>query len=245
MAVAKKAPSARAGAVAPADGKHGTVPAGAPKVTATAAPKAVPPATPDEGPLEPAAPASAPPAAGQGSPSEQAHGDEEPPMPDKIGFDSGDPDIGIDPSVGIWLMTAKAVLLAEGFKRDLKQFRKPGQVWGVIRQEPDDMQIHVRAFDDGRLESEVELSNKFVQHLWSHRRNAHAEVSEILARNGMPTQHVSETFVPITGSKPDKVMPKKRTKNHHAALTVAVGIGLLLGRHYLKRVILRGVTGRK
>ena len=101
--------------------------------------------------------------------------------PDVIGADSGDPLEGIDPQIGIWLMAAKTVLLAEGFKRDLKQFRKPGQTWGLIRQEPDDMQIHVRAFTDGRLESEVELSNKFVQHLWSHRRNAHEEVSESIA----------------------------------------------------------------
>ena len=165
----------------------------------------------------------------------------EPPMPDVIGDDSGDALEGIDPQIGIWLMAAKTVLLAEGFKRDLKQFRKPGQVWGVIRQEPDDMQIHVRAFNDGRLESEVELSNKYVQHLWSHRRNAHPEVSEILARNGLPTKHVSDTFVPITGSKQGKQMPGGRTKNHHVAFSVAVGIGILLGKAYVKRRILKAV----
>ena len=162
-------------------------------------------------------------------------------MPDVIGDDSGDALEGIDPQIGIWLMAAKTVLLAEGFKRDLKQFRKPGQVWGVIRQEPDDMQIHVRAFNDGRLESEVELSNKYVQHLWSHRRNAHPEVSEILARNGLPTKHVSDTFVPITGSKQGKQMPGGRTKNHHVAFSVAVGIGILLGKAYVKRRILKAV----
>lgn len=150
---------------------------------------------------------------------------------------------GLDPSIGVWLLSAKSVLLSEGFKRDLKQFRKPGMVWGVIRQEPDDMQIHVRAFKDGRLESEVELSNKFVQHLWSHRRNAHAEVTEILAKHGLPTQHVSETFVPITGTKEGKQMPAMRTKNHHVALTVAIGIGILLGRQYVKRAILRALPG--
>ena len=148
---------------------------------------------------------------------------------------------GVDPSIGVWLMSAKSVLLAEGFKRDLKQFRKPGQMWGVIRQEPDDMQIHVRAFGDGRLESEVELSNKYVQHLWSHRRNAHAEVSEILAKHGMPTQHVSETFVPITGSKEGKIMPRRRTSNRSLALTVIVGVGVMLGRHYLRRVVLKAL----
>lgn len=143
-----------------------------------------------------------------------------------------------------WLKSAKAVLLAEGFRREIKQARKPGMVWGVIRQEPDDMQIHVRAFKDGRLESEVELSNKYIQHLWSHRRSAHPEVMEILDRHGLPTERVSETFVPITGSKPGKQMPDGRTKNHHAAVAVLVGLGLLLGRHYLKRAVLKAVPGK-
>lgn len=151
----------------------------------------------------------------------------------------------MDDDTRTWLRAAKAVLLAEGFKRDPKQFRKPGQAWGVIRQEPDDMQIHVRAFTDGRLESEVELSNKYVSHLWSHRRNAHAEVSEILERHGMPTQHVSETFVPVTGAHEGKEMPGSRVKNHHVGTAVAVGIGIMLGKAYVKRLILRRVPAGK
>lgn len=147
--------------------------------------------------------------------------------------------------VHTWLKAVKAVLLAEGFKRDPKQFRKPGQVWGVVRQEPDDLQIHVRAFSDGRLESEVELSNKYVQHLWSHRRNAHPEVTEILAKNGFPTERVSETFVPVTGSKEGKEMPGSRTKNTHVGLAVFVGLGLLLGKNYLKRLVFKRVPGSK
>ncbi len=148
--------------------------------------------------------------------------------------------------VDVWLKAAKAVLLAKGFKRDAKQFRKPGQAWGVIRQEPNDMQIHVRAFNDGRLESEVELSNKYVEHLWSHRRNAHAEVSDILASAGLPTERVSETFVPITGSKEGKSMPSGRTRNSHAtAAAIAVGIGLMVGRHYISQVIFKRIPGAK
>lgn len=148
---------------------------------------------------------------------------------------------GVHDPVQTWLRSVKAVLLAEGFKRDARQFRKPGQMWGVVRQEPDDMQIHVRAFSDGRLESEVELSNKYVSHLWSHRRSAHPEVMEILDRHGFPTERVSETFVPITGSKEGKEMPDSRVRNRDVALTIAVGIGLLVGRAYVKRLIFRRV----
>ena len=150
----------------------------------------------------------------------------------------------MDQATQTWLMAAKAILLAEGFRRDARQFRKPGQVWGVIRQEPDDMQLHVRAFEDGRLESEIELSNKYVEHFWSHRRNAAPEVKEILERNGFPTERVSESFVPVTGSHEGKMMPGSRTKNHHVGLAIAVGLGILLGRAYIKRVVLKRMAGR-
>ena len=140
----------------------------------------------------------------------------------------------------VWLKGCKAVLLAEGFKRDpLRQARKPGQVWGVVRQEPDHMQIHVRAFKDGRLESEHELSNRYVQHLWSHRWGAHIAVKEILAKHGMPTTLVSETFQPITGTKAGKKMPAGRTKTTHLIAAVAVPIALWLGYRFVKKRVLR------
>jgi len=139
-----------------------------------------------------------------------------------------------------WLRSAKAVLLAAGFRREpLKQARKPGQVWGVVRQEPGDMQFHVRAFKDGRLETETELSNRFVQHLWSHRVSAHVEIKDILEQHGMPTERVSETFVPITGTKEGKVMPEGRLRNRTLAVGVGVAIGLLIGRKFLTRAILK------
>lgn len=151
-----------------------------------------------------------------------------------------------DPATETWLKAAKAAFLAHGFKRDPKAFRKPGQVWSLIRQEDADLQIHVRAFKDGRLESEVELSNKYVQHLWSHRRNAHEEIAAILRETGMPTERVSETFVPITGSKEGKQMPDGRLKNRTAAAAaIAVGVGLMVGKHYLQKVIFKRIPVAK
>lgn len=142
------------------------------------------------------------------------------------------------PDVQEWLHLSHAAFLKEGFQRDVKQFWKRGQIWGVIRQEPDDLQLHIRAFRDGRLEAELELSNKYVQHLWSHRRNAAPEVQEILEKHGLPTKHVHHAFVPRTGAHSTKVMPKGRTKNHHAfAMFAAAGIAvaaLLLGHRSSK-----------
>ena len=140
----------------------------------------------------------------------------------------------------MWLRGCKAVLLAEGFKRDpLRQARKPGMVWGVVRQEPDHMQIHVRAFKDGRLETEHELSNRYIQHLWSHRWGAHVAVKEILAKHGMPTERVSETFMPITGTKPGKRMPTGRTKAMHAYAAGAAFILVFVGWRFLRRQVLK------
>jgi hypothetical protein len=154
--------------------------------------------------------------------------------------DTADDTANVPLDILVWLKGCKAVLLAEGFKRDpLRQARKPSQVWGVVRQEPDDMQIHVRAFKDGRLESEHELSNRYVQHLWSHRWGAHEAVKDILARHGMPTHHVSETFVPITGTKHGKVMPKGRTKTTHILAWTVLPFLAWLAFRGVRRAVLR------
>ena len=198
--------------------------------------------------------------------SHEAGTDEHVPLPDELGKPTFDHPIAIgdvrpedippagpdetpdrkDDTSGValdtlmWLRGAKAILLAEGFKRDpLRQARKPGMVWGVVRQEPDDMQIHVRAFKDGRLETEVELSNRYVQHLWSHRRSAHPEVKEILARHGMPTESVSETFLPITGSYEGKKMPEGRTKTTHLIAVGVMTVAAWIGYRIIRRRILQ------
>jgi hypothetical protein len=114
-------------------------------------------------------------------------------------------------------------------------------VWGVVRQEPDHMQIHVRAFKDGRLETEHELSNRYIQHLWSHRWGAHVAVKEILAKHGMPTERVSETFMPITGTREGKKMPLGRTKTTSLIAAGVVAVAVFIGWRVLKRTVLKAV----
>ena len=97
------------------------------------------------------------------------------------------------------------------------------------------MQIHVRAFKDGRLESEHELSNRYVQHLWSHRWGAHEAVKDILARHGMPTELVNEEFQPITGTKQGKRMPTGRTKTTHLLAVGFAALGAWLAFRAVKR----------
>jgi hypothetical protein len=110
-----------------------------------------------------------------------------------------------------WLKAAKAALLAAGFRRDPRQVHKAGQTWGLIRQEPEDMQFHVRAYKDGRLEAEMELSNKYVQHLWSRRSNAALALMDELERAGLPSDRVVRDFAPNTGSHHKKTIPHGRT----------------------------------
>lgn len=154
--------------------------------------------------------------------------------------DRKDDTSGVPLDTLMWLRAAKAILLAEGFKRDpLRQARKPGMVWGVVRQEPNHMQIHVRAFKDGRLETEHELSNRYIQHLWSHRWGAHKEVKDILAKHSLPTERVSETFLPITGSYEGKRMPAGRTKTTHMIAAGLVAVAVFVGWRFLKRTVLR------
>jgi hypothetical protein len=156
--------------------------------------------------------------------------------------DRKDDTAGVPLDTLMWLRAAKAILLAEGFKRDpLRQARKPGMVWGVVRQEPDHMQIHVRAFKDGRLETEHELSNRYIQHLWSHRWGAHVAVKEILANHGLPTERVSETFMPITGTKAGKKMPAGRTKTTSLIAAGFVAVAVFVGWRFLKKTVLKGV----
>jgi hypothetical protein len=154
--------------------------------------------------------------------------------------DRKDDTAGVALDTLVWLRAAKAILLAEGFKRDpLRQARKPGMVWGLVRQEPDHMQIHVRAFKDGRLETEHELSNRYIQHLWSHRWGAHKEVKDILAKHSLPTERVSETFLPITGSYEGKVMPGGRTKTTSLIAAGVVAVAVFVGWRMLKKTVLR------
>lgn len=125
-----------------------------------------------------------------------------------------------------WLKASKGALLAAGFHRSARQLHKPGQVWGLIRQEPEDMQFHVRGYKDGRLEAEMELSNKYVQHLWSQRSNAALALMDILEAAGLPSDRVVQDFAP---GREDQEMPTGRTSVSLVAagiVTLAAGAAL-------------------
>jgi len=80
-----------------------------------------------------------------------------------------------------WLEKAKGVLVQEGFQHTPLQGIKSGQGFGLVRKAGDIWEMHVRGFDDGRLESEIEVSRDYLEHLNDkYRRDATPELKQIL-----------------------------------------------------------------
>lgn len=139
--------------------------------------------------------------------------------------------------IAAFLAKAKEALLAEGFYETPFQYRKKGQVFGVVKDHGHDLQLHVRAFDTGVIESEVELSNRYVEHLVSPRRSAHAEIKAIFEKHGLETETINEEFQTRTGAFRER-MPRTRTKTSDlvkAGLGMAGAIGAVAVARFVQR----------
>ena len=80
-----------------------------------------------------------------------------------------------------WLQTVKDVLIQEGFSGTILQAIEPGQVFGLVRKQDDIWEMHGRGFVDGRLESHIEISRDYFEHLSEgNRRDATPELIQIL-----------------------------------------------------------------
>lgn len=85
------------------------------------------------------------------------------------------------PEIQEWLETTKEVLDQEGFRHTRLQVVKPGQVFGLVKRVDSIWEMHVRAFDNGRLESEIEISRDYFEHLDDRfRRDATRDLKQIL-----------------------------------------------------------------
>lgn len=137
----------------------------------------------------------------------------------------------------VFLEQARDALLAEGFWSTPMQYRKKGQVFGVVKDHGHDLQLHVRAFENGVIESEVELSNRYIQHLWSPRRSAHAEITTIFEKHGVMTDTINTEFRTRTGADREE-MPRFFTKTTDvvkAGLGVAGAVGAVAIARYIQR----------
>lgn len=136
-----------------------------------------------------------------------------------------------------FLARARAALLAEGFKDTPMQYRKKDQVFGLVKDHGDRLQLHVRAFRNGLIESEVELSNRYVEHLWSPRRSAHSEIAQVFEKHGLQTSTINTEFQTRTGSQkqnlPRIVTPTRQL--FRGAMGVAGAMGAMAFMRYIQR----------
>jgi len=74
-----------------------------------------------------------------------------------------------------YLDRAKEVLIKEGFRDTPLQIWKPEQVFGLVKPLDDVYEIHVRGYQDGTLDAEIEVPREYLEHLTcgSHPYNHH------------------------------------------------------------------------
>jgi hypothetical protein len=104
----------------------------------------------------------------------------------------------------------KRVLISEGFTDPSPlQVWKPGQTFGLVRSVNDKLEMHVRGYDDGSLDSEVELSRDYLEHPYDC-RPFFGPLLQILSRHGIPFS-LSRPIPadPSEVSVPERVTPWK------------------------------------
>jgi hypothetical protein len=126
------------------------------------------------------------------------------------------------------LEMVKDALVQEGFRDTILQVTKPGQVFGLVRRWDGIWQMHVRGFDDGELESEIEIAADYLEHLDdTFRRDATAELKEILAAYQMPCKIEGDiTHSKISLPYPEQLTPWKPIVWKPIVMISAIG-GLL------------------
>jgi hypothetical protein len=81
----------------------------------------------------------------------------------------------------------RRTLLAEGFRSaGLLQIWKKGQVFGYVRRIQESLEWHIRAFEDGRLESELEPPRTTIRHLLNNPFPADQPLAQLLQRHRIP-----------------------------------------------------------
>jgi len=111
------------------------------------------------------------------------------------------------------LPKVRNLLLGIGFKDIILQTWKDDQIWGVARDvskeelynklgnpylidDLPDLQCHIRAYSNGRLESEIEIHRDDLRHLVSPTPSHHEALAFLLTREGI-SYHYGNVVVPM------------------------------------------------
>lgn len=136
-----------------------------------------------------------------------------------------------------YLEAVRAALEAEGYKSTPFQWKHKGHAYGLIK-DLGQKQIHVRVYEDGVIDAEIEIHKRYMQHIWSPRPSAHEEVQKILRKHGLDTELVNEQYLPQVGPLRER-FPDRLVKVSTVAGSTAAVVGSLvvasLARMYLKK----------
>lgn len=114
---------------------------------------------------------------------------------------------------GVNIRDVEGILKDEGFQSTPFQIWKPGQVFGLVRRlDPpwDAWEMHVRGFEDGHLEAEIEISRDYLEHLDDrYRRSAGVELSQLLSKHGIPHAIERSGNVKLDLESPETLTPWK------------------------------------
>jgi len=105
-----------------------------------------------------------------------------------------------------WLEQVADVLVDDGYHHSVLQVFSPGQVFGLVKPLDDMWEYHVRGFTDGSLQSEIELSRDYIQHLSNdYRADAAACLVALLDDAGIDwtaAEPVAATILPVLPAQP-------------------------------------------
>lgn len=136
-----------------------------------------------------------------------------------------------------YLEAVREALEAEGYTSTPFQWKHAGHSFGLIK-DLGEKQIHVRVYEDGVIDAEIEVHKRYLQHIWSPRPSAHDEVRRILEKHGIETELVNEQYLPHVGPLRER-FPDRLVKVSHVAGSAAAVVGGLvvasLARMYLKK----------
>ena len=136
-----------------------------------------------------------------------------------------------------YMERVRTALEMEGFTSTPFQWKHKGHAYGLVK-DLGDKQIHVRVYDDGVIDAEIEIHKRYLEHLWSPRPSAHRQVVRIFQKHGIPIHFVNEKYIPQVGATRSRY-PRMRTKVSHliagAASTFGVA-GIYVAKLYLDRV---------
>ncbi|NOZ82679.1 MAG: hypothetical protein GXN98_02510 [Euryarchaeota archaeon] len=83
------------------------------------------------------------------------------------------------------LSRVQEVLVEEGFRNTALQIYRRGQVFGLVKPLNEKLEVHVRAYIDGSLDAEVEVSREYLEHLTAGSEPAIELLTGLLGKHGI------------------------------------------------------------